>query len=345
MRYREPFKLFHKKLKAGKTIYYYTTYDLFKNRKQYSTGETKKSKAYKYCYELFKNEELLNKHGEFFSKYVEDWFIYDKCPHIQSILARGKSFSKSNARQQRNRLLNSIIPYMENVPLNEISTRHIEEWMKLLKKRQLANITINGYLTTLRVIINFAYNIGDIKHTPIKSVRNLVNDSKERSTLTEIEVKKLFDPKTLDKVWYNKTYYLINYLAYSTGMRCGEIMALMTENVKKDHILVKHNWDRAFGLKSTKNGKSRIVPISKELYKQLKDHIEETKTEFLFMNARNNKPFTAPMLGRNLYHALEKIGVSQEERKNRNITFHSWRHYYNTKLIKKEFLYLLSKQL
>ena len=28
--------------------------------------------------------------------------------------------------------------------------------------------------------------------------------------------------------------------------------------------------------------------------------------------------------------AFERIGISPEERKNRNITFHSWRHFFNT---------------
>jgi integrase len=31
-----------------------------------------------------------------------------------------------------------------------------------------------------------------------------------------------------------------------------------------------------------------------------------------------------------LYGAFKKIGISLEERKERNITFHSWRHFYNS---------------
>ena len=32
---------------------------------------------------------------------------------------------------------------------------------------------------------------------------------------------------------------------------------------------------------------------------------------------------------------MKAIGVSEKERKEKNITFHSWRHYYNSYLIKK----------
>ena len=31
-----------------------------------------------------------------------------------------------------------------------------------------------------------------------------------------------------------------------------------------------------------------------------------------------------------LYNALENIEISPTEREERNITFHSWRHFYNT---------------
>jgi len=31
-----------------------------------------------------------------------------------------------------------------------------------------------------------------------------------------------------------------------------------------------------------------------------------------------------------LYKALEKIGIGEEERQKRNITFHSWRHFFNS---------------
>jgi integrase len=31
-----------------------------------------------------------------------------------------------------------------------------------------------------------------------------------------------------------------------------------------------------------------------------------------------------------LYAALERIGVSEYERKARNLTFHSWRHFFNS---------------
>ena len=34
-----------------------------------------------------------------------------------------------------------------------------------------------------------------------------------------------------------------------------------------------------------------------------------------------------------LYRAMGRLGISKEERKAHNVVFHSWRYYWNTKLI------------
>lgn len=138
---------------------------------------------------------------------------------------------------------------------------------------------------------------------------------------------------------------MMNFLTYNTGMRLGEIQVLKLENIKKDHIVVKYSWDRKFGLKTTKSGKERIVPISKELYNILLNYPKDKQSDFMFCNPKSKKSYQALIFGRNLRMALEKIGLSDKERKNRNITFHSWRHCFNTGLIKKVFHYLLCKQL
>lgn len=315
MRYREPFKIFPKKLKSGKRIYYYTTYDLFNNRKQYSTGETKRSLAYKYCLELFKTDNLLNQQDITFSNYTKDWFDYDDCEYIRGQLARGKTYSRTKSIQQRSRLVNSMIPFLGNLNMNRIEPKHIELWLIKLKEKKLSNSSINLYLSTLRLIFNYALNKGDINKSPAQSIKNLKNDSRARNTLTKEEIDKLFDENKIDDIWYNRTQYMMNYLAYRTGMRLGEIQALKPENIMKDHIIIKYSWDRKYGLKSTKSGNPRIVPITKDLYKLLYAISKESDSEYLFYNTRSKRPYTAAMFGRYLLMALEHIGITNAERK------------------------------
>ncbi|WP_041610293.1 tyrosine-type recombinase/integrase [Treponema brennaborense] len=69
-------------------------------------------------------------------------------------------------------------------------------------------------------------------------------------------------------------YQLENILAMYTGMRAGEIQTLRVEDIHEDYILVAHSWDDYIGIKSTKNGEDRPVPISKKLHDALLQRLE-----------------------------------------------------------------------
>ena len=54
---------------------------------------------------------------------------------------------------------------------------------------------------------------------------------------------------------------------------------------------------------------------------------------FLFFSRLENKPVEGVFLTRGLYRALKEIGIDEKQRQQRNITFHSWRHWFNSLLI------------
>ena len=131
---------------------------------------------------------------------------------------------------------------------------------------------------------------------------------------------------------------MANLLSAATGMRMGEIQALRKSDLypedKPDRIIVTHSWDRSFGLKGTKTGKSRVIPLSPLLRRKLFLLMMRGPEDFLFPNPTLEKPVYERTLTDSLYTALEKLGISEAERKERNITFHSWRHFFNTFLRK-----------
>lgn len=60
MKYRKPFTVFPRKMKSGKVIWYYQTYDNSgKRTSAYSTGQTTKSAARSICFKLLKQEKLV----------------------------------------------------------------------------------------------------------------------------------------------------------------------------------------------------------------------------------------------------------------------------------------------
>lgn len=219
MRYRAPFQLFKKTLKSGSKIYYYTTYDSLNRRKQYSTGCKTKSEALVYCMEQFKKDQLIVDKSTIFSVYTAKWFIYDECPYIQSVLARGKKYSRASAAAKRSILLNKIYPYFQDMRLEHITPLHIENWLYEIKKLNISNTTINLYLSDLKLILKEAYRTDVIKSNPGLKVNRLVKNSKARGILTDAEVEALFDINKKNEIWEDEGIYLMNLIASQTGMR------------------------------------------------------------------------------------------------------------------------------
>ncbi|MBA7658555.1 hypothetical protein ES703_66511 [subsurface metagenome] len=62
--------------------------------------------------------------------------------------------------------------------------------------------------------------------------------------------------------------------------------------------------------------------ISQSLYQLSED--------FVFYGECRDKPLNNKTILRTLYKALENIGIKPEERKRRNLNYHSWRHTFNT---------------
>lgn len=330
MKRKSDFVVFPKRLASGTTLYYYYVYDESGNRKQFSTGQKNEIDAYKYCIELLKNGKLLPVKFKDFNEFCKEWFVYDKCQYIKSRLNRGFSFSRSTAKNKRNTLTKYILPVFGNKAMDLITTNEIEFWLLDLKKKGLSNSTVNSYLSTFKQILNEAYRTGVINQNPGNKISPFKVVTKDKGILTDIEYYKLFSKVNLDKVWESETFRTICLLASKTGMRIGEIRALKCENIYKDHIVVKHSFERGYELKSTKSGKLRKVPITEDIHSTLQEFMNP-ENEYLFMGSKG-KPISYFLITNKFYKALENIGIDKTQRKSRNITFHSWRHYFNSKL-------------
>jgi len=333
MRYKEPYCLFKKRLESGRIIYYYSYYDPVGRRKQLSTGCRLKSEAKKYCLELYRRGSMEPLKDVTFREYTRDFFIYDKCRYIQGKLMRGYSYSRSYADLMRKQLENHLLPFFGDFYMNKISAAFIEEWMLYLQNKELSRISINHYFKQLRLIFSEAQRLDDIQEDPTKSVKNVVREIKERGIYSDLEIGKLSDASRIEEVWKgNYMHFVYNQVAIKTGMRIGEIQALQKGLIHRDHIEVCHSWDRKYGLKGTKTGKNRVIPINKELYQLLLPLMQKSEN-FVFSCDGGKQPIDHKAVYKWQKRALVNIGVSEEERKNRNLTFHSYRHYFNTLLV------------
>lgn len=335
MRVSKPFVVFKRQLPSGIPVYYYTARTADGRRTTArSTGKTTKSAAERYCMGLLKEGRLIPRKETRFKDYTIDWWDYDRCAYIQRKLKTRGRFSPSYAASQRSILLRYIKPTFDKYLMSEITTNDIELWRASLgKSYRLSNLTMNHILANLKVIMHEACRCQIIDRDPALAVTPYRVDSKEKGILTRDEALRLFKPENAIEVWKgDATHIAINMLAMAGGLRQGEILALKVADLRADEVRVNHSWDRkAKQLGLPKNGKPRTVPLSEPVMAMLRTIADQngakTREGFLFPNKRFNGPLDHKVLLGRLYAAMRKIGISEEDRRNNNITFHSWRHF------------------
>jgi integrase len=114
-------------------------------------------------------------------------------------------------------------------------------------------------------------------------------------------------------------------------MRIGEILGLRGQDVFDDYIKVCGQYTR-YGFRKPKGKESREIPITVLLRRELQELINRNGMGYLFSEDGGNKPIARSMVYREFYQALERIQISDTERRKRNLSFHGWRHFFNTTL-------------
>ena len=359
MRYRSPYILFKKTLKSGRKVWYFYYYDERNIRHQHSTGCKTKAEAEIVCLELYRSGSIpalnpillascpssstilqTDKNEKdkvpLFRDFLKTWFDYDKCEYIQSRLQFGYIITRTYAEKRRRENDLYLLPFWGNYRLDEVSEPLCDKWITYLKKkRNLSNATIKSILKGFKVLLAYAFKKDMTKTNLAKKVNMLKNNSKTHGIFTKDEVKRLFDENNIDSVWNGKTmHYTINLLASKTGLRIGEILALRKENLFPDHLLINHGWNDKLGLQDTKNHKSRIVPISNDMHRRLYEIAEaQAEGEYIFSATNGKRPLYRSDISERFKRSLAAIGIDEEERKDRFLSFHSWRHYANSRLV------------
>ena len=326
---RKDFSVFPKTLKNGTTIFYYTTYDEHDRRRQFSTGKRDKIEAVKFCMERMMKGRLVPASSLLFSEYAKDFYDYERSAYIKGKLQRGFSYSHSAADSKNRFIRSKAIPFFEGKTMDTIAPKDIETFVVSLKDAGLTNTTVNKDLKDLKVIFHEALKRGDIATDPTAQIQPFKNDTREKGIFSLSEMERLFCGKdAVESVWGGKReMYLLNLLAVRTGMRLGELQALQMRDIMGDHIIIRHSYDCTYGLKETKTGTERIVPVKAELLGELKSLCGSGNEDaFVFSHTQGKTPIRRTDIYKSFRAALGRIGMTEEERKRRNISFHSWRH-------------------
>ena len=257
------------------------------------------------------------------------------CAHTQEEIMKGRELSRSWVEKQRDILTRVFWPEIGSEDMNTISSRKIEKaLMEIKKKKNISNNTINKYLAVIKVIFKYAYKNEDIQKDPAASIKNWRIKKTKREILTIDEFQTLFLNNAVDRVWKsNIIQYTLCLTAALTGCRMGELQALTADKIDPEKMVITVNasWERGFGIKNgTKNGEDRIVPVPLYAINFLNWCRRINGAGYIFSFCNGEKPINHRNITKWFNLSLYQIGISDTERKIRNLTFHSLRHFANS---------------
>lgn len=282
--------------------------------------------------------------------YVINFWDFDNSKYIKlKNLSKAGSINRDYAENMQNSFKNHIMDKLpENIRVSELNSKvilNIQDELRLDPKKY-SNSTLNTIMKSLQVPITEAIRYEMIPRNPFVSYKPLpVDTASSRGIPTRKEVEKLMDylASRKDESYMDWMIFLAVSLAVYTGMRNGEIRALRadcigvvdTDEGKQTVIRVKEAVAKKAGFKCPKGRIARSVPIPRWLCAELLDLARENPygEDIIFWSSRvSGVPIVCNCITENYYKAWNAVGMSEEERKERHIDFHSLRHFYNTNM-------------
>jgi integrase len=321
---------------SGLEVFYYQTYDEKGKRMcGHSTGQTTKTAAREYCHKLLREGKLVPKKEAAvptLREWAADFWNMEKSGYLKGRRGR-RPITIGYATSGRNYTNRQILPYLGDLRLDAITEEAVENWLTGFEDRGLSKGTANSAYKKLSVMLKYALKQKVIKSNPCVLVERLQDEGRKIEILTPEEVAAIF-PAQWSDVWDNSISYAANKLAACTGMRIGEVLGLRSEFVHEGYLEVCRQYSDLAGYSDVKTHKPRNIPIHETIEKELRELIKANGEGYVFVK----KPQAKSPIGRNtvaqsLFKALETIGIDEGRRKKRNLTFHSWRHFFNTFLL------------
>lgn len=145
-----------------------------------------------------------------------------------------------------------IIPTLEDVRIDKLSVRILQEWKVLIQEKGLALKTKKNIFSELRTMLNYAVRMEYISRNPLTKVGNFKSTliaKKEICFYTPEEFRKFInvakeialEKQEINKDLYEWNYYVFFCIAFFTGMRKGEIHALRWSDIDNGFLSVKRS--------------------------------------------------------------------------------------------------------
>ena len=319
-----------------------TTFEGGKRKVFYGKSEREvKAKIKEYENDLFNHGTTLEKTKIKFQDYVKDYIL--------------KSLNQRVTSSTVERYMSLYYSHIENSTLgnkyiHEIKLQDIEDFFK--NKTKLSKSSMSLLSLLLKQTFRYAISNNIIRVNPCSDFVLPKSEKGKR----EIKILTLDEQERFLAVAKESRYFLVYFFDLCTGLRAGEIEALRWENVDLKNKVVrvresarlvrkyddKGNINDIVETKEPKTKESiRDIPLSDQLTELLKQHQNESKSEYVFTNMKNEM-LTHDTLDKSLKVICNKAKIGEPIQRRRHkkdvieysgITFHCLRHTFATRLI------------
>jgi integrase len=275
-----------------------------------------------------------------FARFLEDFWDFDKSEYIQDKLSHGHRFSRCHAHRCQNHVKSALAPFFGDKKLNLVTAADLKKLSNRLAGRGLSTATINQYMLMATTALKWAFNQKAIPSDPSVGLTRFSVTNRERGVLTEAEAMELFRVE-----WEDKRAFVASLVAATTGARSGECLALRRGDIGEDILHIRHSYAPLDGLKSPKNGLRRRVPLLPEvrtaLLGLLRENPHRVEDPFVFYSLREDRPVDPKVILKGLVAAIDRLNAKRKaenpdaepiDRKGRGIVFHSWRHFFCSRM-------------
>ena len=350
---RRPFYLYQRKKKNGN--YWYVCYidpesgkqmnaksiDCLKLELGYPDGETVRHRddASHIAYKALDADIIFNKGAnKSFVDYCIDFWTFDKSPYVQM---RNNIKPNSIGREYCINMLCNFKKHVASaidhaISLSRITTGLLESVVRSAFEQGLSGGTIQMITLSFSIPLKEAVRLGYIAKNPADKLMKIKRSEKERGVFDDKEIHAILKAIKEGKVNMNIAKCIL--LSLSTGMRSGEIRALRCSDIlheyittddgsELDKVIISKSIAPYTGVKSTKQKYSREALIPSSFGKLL---LEGRNPDDLVIDGLAGDYLKPHEIRALFYEVLSMIGIDEEERERRNLTFHSLRHYYST---------------
>ena len=280
---------------------------------------------------------------------LSNFWNFENSEYVKKRIARGYDIKQRNCKEKLGIVKRYWAKYFDaDRTVQSLTSRELDDFLMYLRtEKKLSADTVNKTMTAGNMAFEFLIKEGLITSNPLSSVERFKVNAKKRGIPTETEMKKLME---LNWDWTDSVNKLAFKVAALFGLRAGEISGLQVCDIdaNADLLYIRHSWNDTDKLKDTKNGDDRIIPIEHgvalELLMNARRNPDYSDTSFVFWSPKvAGQPMWPSSFEDDFYIAMQKIGISEEQRKERNIVFHSLRHYCATQIAQRASLEIAMK--